>query len=138
MNRNEFEALRNLPDKTIDGDIVLLSSKTHVASKRAEDVVVVNSLGWEITLDVTAKPDLPSYTFNFSATGIGPICRLDINSTVHRDAGRTHKHELVNDGDPGKNLPTATAMPSLEKADLESAWRWLCLQSHIDHRGVIK
>ena len=138
VNRNEFETLRNLPNKTIECDIVLQLSKIHTTSKRAEDIVVTNSLGLSITLDVTEKPDIPSYTFNFSAAGVGPICRLDINGTTHGSAGRTHKHELHHDNDPGKNLPTAHALPNLENATLETAWRWLCTQAQIHHDGNIR
>ena len=138
MNQKEFETLRDLPNKTIDGDIVLQLSKTHTTSKRAEDVEVTNSLGLTITLDVTEKPDIPSYSFNFSAAGVGPICRLDINGTKHGEAGRTHKHELHHDTDPGRNLPNAHALPALENATLESAWRWLCSAAQINHTGGIQ
>jgi hypothetical protein len=50
MNRNEFEALRNLPDKRIAGDIRFESKQATSPNLTFEDVVLENSLNYDVVL----------------------------------------------------------------------------------------
>jgi hypothetical protein len=136
MNRNEFEALRNLPGKQISADIRFELKQATSPNLTFEDVVVNNSLNYEVVLNGTFKPDIPSVTFNFVVRGIGPICRVCVNGTLHPGAGRTHKHDLRRDGDPRTNLPTAVARPDLVGKTSKEVWDTLLLQASIVHTGT--
>ena len=56
-----------------------------------DQIAVENSLGWDVLLNGTYKPDIPAISFNFVIRGVGPVCRIDVNGTIHGPAGRTHK-----------------------------------------------
>jgi hypothetical protein len=138
MNRTEFEQLRNLPGKKISTDISFSTKSDSSPNMTFENVPVDNTLGWNIVLNGTFKPHIPSVTFNFHQKGVGPICRLDVNSTIHGNAGRTHKHDLMDETDqkPAKNLPHAVARPDLDDKTVTQVWQTLCKQAQIDHQGV--
>ena len=82
MNRSEFEALRSLPDKQITADIRFELKQATSPNLTFEDVPVENALQYEVILNGTFKPDLPSVTFNFVLRGVGPICRKVIPETI--------------------------------------------------------
>jgi len=111
VNRLEFELLRDLPDKRITDDIRFIAARLTEPNLTFSGVVLENATGWVVRLNGTYKPDIPSLTFNFSIPDVGPICRVDMNGTVHKPAGRTHKHSLRHEDDPRKNLPNADAVP---------------------------
>ncbi len=136
MNRMEFEQLRDLADKSITAEIAFRTSKDTSPNLTFNEVIVKNSQGWEVVLNGTYKPDIPSVTFNFVVRGVGPICRLDVNGTVHKEAGRTHKHDLLMDEDSRKNLPTAVARKELEGKTAREIWEILCKQANITHIGA--
>lgn len=138
MNRAEFDALRQLAGKTIAVPITLSASRNHEKSMVALDIPVENSMGVELILDVTFKPEVPALTFNFSVKGVGPICRVDINGTIHGNAGRTHKHELQNETDPRNNLPFALARAELMAMPANNAWTWVCQQANINHTSTFR
>jgi hypothetical protein len=136
MNRNEFKALRNLPDKRISADIRFELKQPTSPNLTFEDVVVENSLNYEVVLNGTFKPDIPSVTFNFVLRGTGPICRLCVNGTIHPGAGRTHKHDLRQDSDPRNNLPAAVPRPELDGRNAKQIWETLLQQANIEHTGT--
>lgn len=136
MNRTEFETLRNLPDKRILADVHFELKQATSPNLTFEDVVVENSLNYEIVLNGTFKPDIPSVTFNFVLRGTGPICRLCVNGTLHPGAGRTHKHDLRQDSDPRNNLPIAVARPDMDGATVKDVWKTLMDQANIQHTGI--
>lgn len=135
MDRAEFEQLRNLPDKEIKNDIVFHDENPSTLA--FNDVMVSNSLGIELILNGVIKPDIPAYKFNFSVRGVGAICRVEVNSTIHKEAGRTHKHELRYESCPRQNLPYAVARPDLEGMSLEEIWKTICTQALIKHSGKL-
>ena len=135
MNRSEFETLRNLPGKRVTLDIEFESRQATSPNLTFEGVQVENELGYEVVLNGTYKPDIPSVTFNFVLRGTGPICRVDVNGTLHGPAGRTHKHDLRNETDPRNNLPDAVARPDLTGRTVEEIWNTLLTQAGIEHTG---
>ena len=90
MNQLEFQALRNLHGKRISGDILFIRTTSSGPNLVFENVVVENTEDLEVVLNGTYSPNLPSLTFNFVLRGLGPICRLDVNGTIHKSVGRTH------------------------------------------------
>jgi hypothetical protein len=139
MNRAEFNQLRQLPDKRIDQNIEFRPTRGVSPNLVFEQVSVHNGLGWDVILNGTYKPDIPSVTFNFYLRGTGPICRLCVNGVVHREAGRTHKHDLRKDDDPRLNLPTAIARPDIDIGgqSVDDIWRKLCAEANIIHAGSL-
>jgi hypothetical protein len=138
MNRTDFEQLRDLPGKTIPVDIRFSAKRETSPNWTFENVPVINTLGWEIILNGTYKPHIPSITFNFVQKGVGPICRLDVNGTVHPGAGRSHKHDLQQETDqkPSRNLPHAIPRNELSQKPVREIWEMLCKQANIIHNGV--
>lgn len=100
----------------------------------ATDIGIENTGDVAIKLDVTYNPILDSINLNVSATGEGPICRLDVRHTNHRESGRTHKHELTSEKDV-PTLPFAIAVPEAEDLPLEEAFRLFCRMSNIEFEG---
>jgi hypothetical protein len=136
MNRNEFEALRNLPDKRIAVDIRFEVKQPTSPNLTFDEAVVENSLNYEVVLNGTYKPDIPSVTFNFRLRDTGPICRVCVNGTIHPGAGRTHKHDLRKDSDPRNNLPVAIERPDLAGKSVKEVWDILLQQANITHTGT--
>lgn len=135
MNREEFQRLRDLPDKIINTDINFELQNGLGPNLVFSQIRVENSQDLDIILNGTFKPDIPSVTFNFVLKGVGPICRVDVNGTIHGNAGRTHKHDLRRESDPRQSLPTAFARPDLEGKTAREVWEILCEQAHIIHQG---
>jgi len=78
-----------------------------------------------------------SVTFNFVCPEAGgPICRVDVRGSPHKQAGRTHKHDLHQPGEPRNNLPTAHARPDLEALTPQQVWTHLCTRANIQHTGT--
>ena len=136
MNRQEFELLRDLPDKRITADIRFVATRATDPSLTFSGVTLENTAGWIVRVNGTYKPDIPALTINFLIPDVGPICRVDINGPVHKPVGRTHKHSLRRDEDPRKNLPSADAVPEFEKLSPREAWEKLCGLAHIVHEGT--
>jgi len=95
MNRHEFEALRDLPGKRIRHQTITLTLRNELSPLlTADNVVVENSLGKDIRLNVTYNPETDSKVVNVQVAGTGPICRLCVDATPHKPCGRSHKHSL--------------------------------------------
>lgn len=138
MNRSEFEQLRKLPNKVINSDIVYIEDSSEFPLFRFQGVQIENSLGLKLLLNGTYRPTINSIVFNFSVNGIGAICRLCVNGAIHKDVGRTHKHDLREEDDPRINLPTAIRREDLTGLTLEEVWTILCKQANITHNGSLK
>lgn len=132
MNKTEFDALRNLTDKEISDDILFKWENGTTLSFKG--VKVRNSMNVDVILNGTFKPDLPSVIYNFSVQGLGPICRVCVNNTMH-NGSRTHKHELKTERCPRKNLPYSMPRPDLETLSAREIWEVLCKQANISHTG---
>lgn len=100
MDRNEFDALRNLRGKAIDGDVKFRADSRGSQVMRVKRIEVQNAIGWPVSIDAHYDPRFPKFVLNFSIDGIGPICRVCVNGTEHKDVGRFHKHELREESDP--------------------------------------
>jgi hypothetical protein len=138
MNRHEFERLRDLPDKRIISDIIFTPSKQVSTTLTFDRVQVLNALDEEILLNGRYKPDIPSLAFNFVIPGVGPICRLEVNATIHKAAGRTHKHGVMKESCPRLNLPFADARLEfdLNTQSPQEIWIIFCRQANITHLGA--
>ncbi len=138
MNRSDFEILRGLDGKYIDDDIEFRASPETGPNLSFDKIVIYNRIGYKIFLNGTYSPRIKKITYNFVLKGLGPICRVDVNGTFHKDKGRTHKHEVINEGDPQRNLPEAIARPDLEGKTPREVWKIICKEAKIEHRGEFK
>jgi hypothetical protein len=136
VDRQEWERLRDLQGKTINGDIKL-ESNSKTSPLFVAKVPIANAHEIDLVLNVTYRSYDNGVTFNFSAEK-RPICRLDVRGTNHKDQGRTHKHELTTEADsnPRRNLPVAYARPEFETLSAKDAWKKLCEIAKIDHKGT--
>lgn len=135
MDRSEFEALRDVPDKVIEEDIRFTRKKNLGPLLTAEDIRVANRLGYDIRLTIKVNPETGSRNFNIHVSGVGPICRLDVDDQAHRPAGRSHKHSLRQPNCPLGNLPFVEDRPGDSGRSLEDLFRRFCLMANIQHRG---
>jgi hypothetical protein len=135
MNRLEFENLRNLPGKRIEGDIIFSRTKDTRSYLSFEKIQVINQFKWNILLNGKYWNDIPTYIFNFSIVDVGPICRIEVNSNEHYDSGRTHKHEFTKESDCRNNLPTAYNRKDFEDLEILDGWEKLCKEAKILHDG---
>jgi len=136
VDRKAFETLRELPGKLVRDDIEFKPLAKASPNLVVEPIPVENDLGWDLRLNATYRPSILAVTYNFAVRGIGPICRLDVNGRIHPGAGRTHKHDLLLESDPARNLPHAVARPDLEGKTLRAIWEILCEQAAINHVGA--
>lgn len=136
MDRQDFEALRDIPDKVIQGDIRLVQRRqTHPAM--VAEVAIENSSGTALKLSISYNPEVGSKTFNVTAIGIGPICRLDVDGPAHRPAGRSHKHSLQTERCPDRSLPDGVIdRPDLAGRSLVELFSLFCEVSKITHEGT--
>ena len=114
MNRTEFEALRDIPGKVIRQDIRFSKRQATAPAVAAEGIAITNAGSVELRLNITFNAEVGSKTFNVHVPGVGPICRLDVDGTPHRPAGRSHKHALQSERCPDRNLPDGV----VDRADL--------------------
>jgi hypothetical protein len=137
VDRKDFEALRDIPNKVIRGDIRLAQRRQTHPAMIAESIEIENSSGTVLRLNISYNPEVGSKTFNVTAIGIGPICRLDVDGTAHRPAGRSHKHSLQTDRCPDRNLPDGV----IDRADLAGKsvtelFAIFCEIANINHEGT--
>jgi len=139
MDRAEFEALRDLPGKRIDVDIILTRGAGAGTAQRSQRVPIVNGAGVLLQLDVTYNPQTNAKIMNVSSrTAGGPICRLCVDSTVHKADGRDHKHSLRTPECPSNNLPFATARPELRGATIQQVLAVFCEEANITLNGQLR
>ncbi|MDZ4802531.1 MAG: hypothetical protein SGI92_30600 [Bryobacteraceae bacterium] len=99
-----------------------------------DNIKVENSMGLDLRVNGKFNPLVPSIVYNFKVKGVGAICRVEVNNTMHGGA-RTHKHSLQNEEDPRRNLPATVARPDLEGKSPREVWTILCRQANIVHVG---
>lgn len=138
MDRTEFEALRDLRAKTIEGDVCLALSPRTEPLLTADDIAIRNSVGVDLLLNATYLPRRKAFKINVHVRGIGPICRVEVNGPEHPGATRTHKHALKTSRCPGRNLHhDVQARPDLKGQSLRDVWRRFCDAAAITHRGEL-
>lgn len=137
MNRTEFEALRDLPGKTIRDDIRFVERRATKPLLVAEDLRIHNDHDVDARMSITYNPAVRSVSINVHVPGLGPICRLDSNGPRHRPCGRDHKHALVTEECPRRNLADGvTDRPELARKSTRELFAWYCTVARIDHEGV--
>jgi hypothetical protein len=136
VDRKDFEALRGMPGKVIRGDIRLVQRRqTHPAM--IAEVAIENSSHTALKLNISYNPEVGSKTFNVTAIGIGPICRLDVDGPAHRPAGRSHKHSLQTDRCPDRSLPDGVIdRPDLAGKTVVDLFAIFCQMADITHEGT--
>ncbi len=139
MDRLEFERLRDLPNKSIEGDIVLQRSRDEAPHLTAI-VDIQNSAGADAKLKIFLNEETGAKTFNVWIVGVGAICRLDVDSRSHKPCGRNHKHSLQQHDcpHPSVNLGRNVAdRPELAGKTIQEAFTIFCTQSNITHNGTL-
>lgn len=138
MDRQEFERLRQLPDKLISGDIKFSVRKQGATAQEAADLVIENSAGLDARLTITVNPKVGSKVFNVHIKGVGPVCRLCVDGMSHRPAGRSHKHSLRTPECPDHNLPLEVQeRQDLSGKPLRELFQIFCQMAQIKHDGVL-
>ena len=137
MDRAEFEALRSIPGKVIHGDIRLSARRQTQPALVADNILIENATSIVLRLNVSYNPETDAKTFNVTAVGIGPICRLDVDGPAHRPAGRSHKHSLQTERCPERNLPDGVQdRPELAGKAIGELFAIFCKMAHITHEGT--
>lgn len=138
MDRSEFECLRDLPGKRIVGDIHLLQRNDISAAWEAKDIPITNAKGIDARLTVQMVSETGAKTLNVKIAGLGPICRLEVDSRPHRPAGRSHKHSLRTADCPRENLKRDVVDRSdLGGRSLQEVLNAFCQMAHIEHVGAL-
>ena len=135
MERNEFEALRDLPGKVIRQDIRLSRRAPLKPAMSAEGIRIESEASVELLLSITHNPEIGGKTFNVHVRGGKAICRLDVDGTPHRPCGRSHKHSLQSSRCLERNLPHAEDLPDLSGSTLTEAFQAFCAMAHVTHEG---
>ena len=89
MDRVDFEKLRDLPDKIINGNIILRPKKDRIGVYIMDDIVIENSLNTDARLKVEWMEETDAKCINVHIKGLGAICRLEVDSKAHRPCGRS-------------------------------------------------
>lgn len=136
MNRQAFEALRDLPGKIIAEEVVFMEKRAMAPVRFAEVEIAVPG-GDSLRMQMTYNPRTGAKTINVTAAGLGAICRLDVDGPPHRPAVPCHKHSLQNEQCPERNLPDGVMdMPALAGSDFEAVFRVFCRDAAITHQGI--
>lgn len=93
MDRTEFERLRDLSGKRIEGNIVLQRSK-NLSPLLLAKVSILNDAGVTASLRIELNEQTDAKTLNVTISDVGPVCRLEVDSRPHKKIGRSHKHSL--------------------------------------------
>lgn len=138
MDRKTFEALRDLPGKTITGDIRFVRRAALTPVLVAEGIRIDNAAGVELMLTVSYNERVGAKTINVHVPGLGPICRLDVDGPAHRPAGRSHKHSLHDERCPERNLPDGVVdRPDLAGSTIRQVFDEFCRIADIVHVGQL-
>lgn len=137
MTRDEFEAIRDLPGKQITADIHFSKRKGLHPAVAADNVPILNEAGVDLRLSITYNPETGAKSINVHCPAAGgPICRLEVDSTVHRPAGRSHKHALSAENSPARNLGQGVLdRPALAGLPLREIFDIFCREARIEHVG---
>jgi hypothetical protein len=139
VDRTEFEAIRNVPEKLIRGDIRFSRSKNASPLLVADGIRIENSSGAALFLNISYNPLVGSKTLNIVQSGVGPICRLDVDGPAHRPAGRSHKHSVQTERCPDRNLPDGVMdRPDLSGQTMRQLFDHFCQLANIRYEGVFE
>ena len=127
MDGSEFRRLRDLPGKCIIGDIRLAQRSDISAAWEAKDILITNADGVDARLTIQLVSETGAKTLNVKVAGVGPICRLEVDSRPHRPAGRSHKHALR----------TPDCPSDLNGRPLKAVFDAFCQMAQITHEGTL-
>ncbi|WP_143273148.1 hypothetical protein [Azospirillum palustre] len=138
MDRTEFERLRDMRGKRIVGDIRLERRSEISVAWEARDIPIINADGVEARLNVQLVAETGAKTLNVKIPGVGPICRLEVDSRPHKPAGRSHKHSLHHPDCPRHNLKQDVVdRGDLDGRSLKEVFDAFCRMAHIVHDGSL-
>ena len=135
MTRAEFEVLLRSPGKRISESVSLRPDPSQ-PQKLVAQAIIRNGDGREAVIHIRFDTRTLSKTINVVVSGVGPICRLDVDGARHRTEGRNHKHDLRTPRCPERNLPEAVARPELSGQSIEDVFNAFCAESGIRNAGV--
>lgn len=137
MTRTEFEQFRDLPGKSIDGDIEFNAKRNHASILASDRIKINNALGVDALLEIHYNPDADSKVFSIlSAKANGPICRLCVDNGPHPPCMHSHKHALATPSCPRNNLKTDVIdKPELDGMAIDRAFDIFCQILSIQHNG---
>ena len=137
MNRRDFEALRDLPGKTIVGDIRLTQKQATQPLITADHISIQNDQGVLILMNINYNPETGTKGINVTLAGEGPICRLDVDGSNHGNSGRSHKHSVQDENSVRRSLREGVvARPDLSGMSLRQVFNDFCLAAIIAHNGM--
>jgi len=136
VRRTEFERLRDLREKVIREDIKLTKRKALASVRVTKAVPIENSLGYDLKLHVKVNTETGEKTICVVASGVGPICRLDVDGHEHGASGRSHKHALQSERCPDGNLPCGVRkMDGVSGSDIVTLFGEFCKLANIQFLG---
>jgi hypothetical protein len=139
VNRTEFEGLRDLADKVIRADIRFSKRQATMPALIAEGIAIENSSAVDLRLNITFNPEVGSKTFNVHVPGLGPVCRMDVDGPAHRPAGRSHKHALLSERCPERNLRDGVSdRPDLSGRSVRDLFDVFCELGNIRYEGTFE
>jgi hypothetical protein len=137
VDRLDFEALRDLSDKTIKVDIRLAARRQTHPALVADNIEIENCTNTVLRMNISYNPETGSKTINVVAVGVGPICRLDVDGPAHRPCGRSHKHSLQQPRCPERSLPDGVVdRPDLAGKPIVELFAIFCEMAKISHTGT--
>ena len=137
MDRGELENLRDLPNKTIERDIILQRNKD-TSPLLAIVVPIKNSAGVDAKVRIEINEKTDAKTINVFIAGVGPICRLDIDTKPHGSFDESHKHSLK---EPDCSHPSVNLSRKIENRNdlsgktIEEVFNDFCSKAKIKHIG---
>lgn len=136
MDRSDFETLRDIPGKRISSDIRYARRQATAPVLVVDDVRIDHDGQGELRLHCSWNPETSMIVFNVHVPGVGPICRLCVDGPAHAPAGRSHKHALVTERCPGRNLPDGVVdRPDLSGQPVADVFTEFCRISNIEMHG---
>jgi hypothetical protein len=139
VDRQEFEYLRDLPDKVIADDIYLKPKRPNSSVLASGPIPIHNNVGTAAILSLEFNLETDSKSINVRVVGIGPICRLEIDAREHRPYGRSHKHALRSAECPEQNLKKdITDQSKLSGGTIREVFAEFCRAAHISFEGQFR
>ena len=136
MDRAQFEALRDLGEKTIAGDIRFSRPSALAPLLVAEGIRVSHAGSVQLIMTIKYNPEAGSKSINLLVPVLGPFCRLDVDGPPPRPAGRSHKHALHTERCPARNLPIDVSdRPELAGRSVREVFDAFCEMAGITHHG---
>jgi hypothetical protein len=138
MDRHDFETLRDLPDKVIDGDIKLAPKNATLPLLTASRIPINNSLGIGLWMNINFNSETNAKGINVTLVGEGPICRLDVDGSRHGAAGRSHKHSLQDEHSISRCLRDGVVgRDDLSGKTIQEVFQDFCDAANITHNGTL-